>query len=89
MRATSNDAVRTVLAVLIFGLSLIFLIPPPTSDPGSSYTFFPGGAISVLLFFLSRFLDTSHGRLRVIGIVFETLLFLICGYVIYERVNMG
>lgn len=30
MRATSNDAVRTVLAVLIFGLSLIFLIPPPS-----------------------------------------------------------
>lgn len=87
MRADIDKVARAILALLLFGLSLTFLIPPIPSDPSSKYTFFPGGAIGVLLFGLCRAIDTSQGKWRILVVILETVFFLIYGILLYERIH--
>lgn len=82
-----NCYTRAFFVVFLFGLSLGFFIPPIPSDPSSKYTFFPGGALGVLLFALSCILNNLQGRLRIFVVVVETILITIFGYLIYLRVN--
>lgn len=76
---------EVVLLVPAFGL----LIPPVPSEEKHVYHLFPSLLFAVILFILSQSLSIYRDRQLWWMAILKVLLFIVFGWLVFERVTMG
>ena len=85
----TKDIVLGIAEIALLVLSFGLLIPEVPSERGHVYHLFPGLSFATLLFALSQYVSIYRERRSWWALIAKTLLFVVFGWLLFERFRMG